>query len=188
MGLPQPQMPFSADDYLAWESEQAEKSEFFHGEVFAMSGASRRHVTISGNVFASLDRALEGTPCRVYMADMKLQVLQDDAYFYPDVFVTCDPADHRAEQFMTAPTVIVEVLSPSTAAFDRGDKFAAYRRIPSLREFILIDPAKQTIEIYRRAGEDTDIWEYQDLAKNAPLMLASLETSIGWDRLFRNLD
>ena len=184
MGLPQPQ--FSAADYLAWESEQIEKHEFFRGETFAMSGASRRHVTISGNVFASLDRSLEGSPCRVYMADMKLQLLQDNAYFYPDVFVTCDPADHRADQFMSAPTLVVEVLSPSTEAFDRGDKFAAYRRIPSLREFILIDPETQRIEIYRRASQDT--WELQDMTPGEPLVLHSLETEIGWDRIFRNLD
>lgn len=84
-----------------------------------MEGASGRHVTISGNVFAALDDALEGTPCRAYMADMTVQAAEDEAYFYPDVLVTCDPADHRADQFMRAPTLIVEVLSPATAAYDR---------------------------------------------------------------------
>jgi Uma2 family endonuclease len=186
MGLPQIETRFSAADYLAWEREQPEKSEFFRGEVFAMSGASRRHVTVSGNVFTSLDQALEGTPCRAYMADMKLRVLEDEAYFYPDVLVTCDPADHRSDRFMSAPTLVVEVLSPSTAAFDRGEKFAAYRRIPSLREFVLIDPEKQTIEIYRRAGRD--VWELHDIAPGTPLALSSLETGIAWDRVFRNLD
>lgn len=186
MSLPQANTPFSAADYLVWESERIEKSEFYHGEVFAMSGASRRHVTVSGNLFSSLDQALEGTPCRPYMADMKLRVLEDEAYFYPDVFVTCDPADHRADQFMSAPTLVVEVLSPSTAAFDRGDKFAAYRRIPSLREFVLIDPEKQTIELYRRGDDDT--WALHDIAAGEPLPLGSLEIEIGWGRIFRNLD
>ncbi|MBK1721093.1 Uma2 family endonuclease [Thiocystis violacea] len=186
MGLPQTQTDFSAADYLAWESEQPEKSEFFRGEVFAMGGASRRHVTVTLNVATALVDRLEGTPCRAYMADMKLRVLEDEAYFYPDVLVTCDPTDHRSDLFMSAPTLVVEVLSPSTAAFDRGEKFAAYRRIPSLREFVLIDPEKQTIEIYRRAGHD--VWELQDIAPGTPLALASLETEIGWDRVFRNLD
>ena len=186
MGLPQMQTRFSAADYLAWESEQPEKSEFFRGEVFAMSGASRRHVTVSGNVFSSLDQAVEGTPCRVYMADMKLRVLEDEAFFYPDVLVTCDPTDHRSDLFMSAPTLVVEVLSPSTAAFDRGEKFTAYRRIPSLREFVLIDPEKLTIEVYRRTAQD--VWELHDIPPGAPLALSSLETEIGWDRVFRNLD
>ncbi|NEX23434.1 Uma2 family endonuclease [Thiorhodococcus mannitoliphagus] len=186
MGVPQTRTDFSAADYLAWESEQPEKSEFFRGEVFAMGGASRRHVTVSGNVFSALDQAIEGSPCRAYMADMKLRVLEDEAYFYPDVLVTCDPADHRSDLFMSAPTLVVEVLSPSTAAFDRGEKFAAYRRIPSLREFVLIDPEKQSIEIYRRAGHD--VWELHDIPPETPLALASLEAEIGWDRLFRNLD
>ena len=123
--LPQPTPAFTAADYLRWEAEQLDKHEYLRGETFAMGGASRRYVTISGNVFSALDDALEGTPCRAYMADMKVQAAADEAYFYPDVLVTCDPADHRADQFMRAPKLIVEVLSPATAAYDRGEKFAA---------------------------------------------------------------
>ena len=98
MALPQPTAPFTAEDYLRWEAGQPDKHEYYHGETFAMGGASRRHVTISGNVFSALDEALEGSPCRTYMADMKVQAAADEAYFYPDVLVTCDPADHRADQ------------------------------------------------------------------------------------------
>lgn len=186
MGLPQATSPLSPADYLAWESGQPTKSEYFRGEIFAMGGASRRHVTVAGNVFAALDGALEGTPCRAYIADMKLRVLEDEAYFYPDVLATCDPADHRAEQYVTAPTLIVEVLSPSTAAFDRGEKFATYRRIPSLREFVLIDPEQRRIELYRR-GEG-DVWTLHDIAPGAQLILDSLSIRVDWDRVFRNID
>ena len=119
MALPQPTPAFTAADYLRWEAEQLDKHEYLRGETFAMGGASRRHVTISGNVFSALDDALDGTPCRAYMADMKVQAAADEAYFYPDVLVTCDPADHRADQFMRAPKLIVEVLSPSTEGIDR---------------------------------------------------------------------
>ena len=115
MALPQPTAPFTAEDYLRWEAGQPDKHEYYHGETFAMGGASRRHVTISLNIAAALDEALEGSPCRAYMADMKVQAAADEAYFYPDVLVTCDPADHRADQFMRSPTLIVEVLSPATA-------------------------------------------------------------------------
>jgi Uma2 family endonuclease len=147
MGLPQAQSPLSASEYLAREREQPIKSEFFRGEVFAIGGASRRHAAVTLDVAASLMDRLDGTPCRVYAADMKLRILDGDAYVYPDVLVTCDAGDRQADQFMALPTLIVEVLSPSTAAFDRGDKCATYRRIPSLREFVLIDPDKRNIEL-----------------------------------------
>ncbi|MCV2216447.1 Uma2 family endonuclease [Thauera sp. Sel9] len=108
MALPQPGTPFTAEDYLQWKAEQPDKHEFVRGE----GGASRRHVTISLNLAAALDDALEGSPCCAYMADMKIQAAEDEACFYPGVLVTCDPADHRAEQFMRAPSLIVELLSP----------------------------------------------------------------------------
>lgn len=177
---------FSAADYLRWETEQPDKHEYVAGEVFAMGGASRRHVTVSGNFFAALNQALDGTPCRTYMADMKVEVARDTAYFYPDVLVTCDPADHKADLTMTSPTLVAEVLSPSTAAYDRGDKFAAYRGIPSLREYVLIDPDKKTVELYRR-GED-GLWVLRDIAPGTPLPLASVGVEVDWDRLFRNVD
>ena len=186
MALPQPSAPFSAADYLAWEAGQPDRHEYFHGETFAMGGASRRHVTVSGNVFAALDGALENTPCRTYMADMKLQVDADHVYFYPDVLVTCDPADHQADYVMRAPILVVEVLSPTTAGYDRGDKFAAYRRIASLREFILIDPDKQRVEHYHRTNGNT--WELRDLEPGQALRLPSLDIDIPAERIFRNLD
>ncbi|NEV62117.1 Uma2 family endonuclease [Thiorhodococcus minor] len=186
MGLPQIDSPISAADYLAWEEEQPEKSEYVCGEIFPMDEFSRRHVMVCGNVASTLHLALEETGWRVYASQMKLRVLEDEAYFYPDVLVTCDPADHRADQFMSAPTVVVEVLSPSTAAFDRGDKFALYRQIPSLKEFVLIDPEKRRIECYRR-GEQAR-WELEDIAPDGPLRLQSLDAEVPWERIFRNAD
>ena len=153
MGHAQPKRPFVASDYLAWELEQPDKHQFFHGEIFAMAGASRRHATVCGNLLVALDQALEGTPCRVYMADIQLQAHADEAYFYPDVMVTCDREDHRAERIMRSPCVLIEVLSPSTEAFDRGAKAATYRRIPSLRELVLVDPDRLKIELFRRAND-----------------------------------
>ncbi len=151
-----------------------------------MGGASRRHVTVSLNLASSLDQSLEGSPCRTYMADMKLEIKKEEIYFYPDVLVTCDPEDHKAEQFMRSPVMVAEVLSESTAAFDRGDKAAYYRGLPSLKEFVLIDPERRRIELYRRTKQDT--WELLDIPTEHPLPLHSLELEIPWNRIFRNVD
>ncbi|MFZ5483096.1 MAG: Uma2 family endonuclease [Pseudomonadota bacterium] len=177
---------FSATDYLRWEAEQPAKHEYLLGEVFAMGGASRRHVTAAGNLFSSLSLALEGTPCRPYMADMKVEAARDVAYFYPDVLVTCDPADHRADLVIQSPILVAEVLSPSTAAYDRGDKFVLYRGIASLREYVLIDPDRKAVELYRRG--DDGLWVLRDIAPDTVLELASVGVSVAWDRLFRNVD
>ena len=134
MGHAQPIQKLDFESYLDWESGQSDKHEFVAGEVFAMGGARRAHVTVAGNIFAALKSHLRGGPCRAYMSDMKLRVAEADAGFYPDVMVSCDARDHAAEQYLQHPTLVVEVLSDGTAAFDRGDKFAAYRRLQS-REF-----------------------------------------------------
>ena len=144
----------SGDEYLAWESEQEGKHEFLGGEIFAMVGASDRHVTIALNLASAIRECLRGGPCRVYMSDMKLRVEAVDAWLYPDVIVTCDPADHQRDMDKLAPILIVEILSPSTEAFDRGKKFAAYRRIPSLSEYLLVDPDSSRVELYRRNAEN----------------------------------
>lgn len=165
---------------------QPEKHEYVGGEVFAMGSASRRQVTISGNLFAALDEALLGTPWRVYMADMEIEIAAKNSFFYPDVFVTCHPDDHRAELAMHHPVLVAEVLSPSTAAYDHGDKFIAYRRLPSLKEYLLIDPDQQQLELFRKGSDG--LWVLHDFAPGQTLPLASVEATISWERLFRNVD
>ena len=150
MSSSHPQQPFDAAAYLDWERHQLYRHEFVAGEVFAMTGATDAHVTVAGNLFALLHSHVRGTPCRVYMADMKLRVDTADAFFYPDVFVTCSDSDHRRVHYKNAPVLIVEVLSDGTAAYDRGHKFAAYRQIDSLREYVLIDPEATGVEVFRR--------------------------------------
>lgn len=176
----------TATEYLAWENTQPDKHEFLRGEVFAMVGATRKHVAVAMNVAFALRQALDGTPCRVYMADMKLRVEAADSYFYPDVFVTCDPADHRADQCMSAPTVIAEVLSDSTAGYDRGEKFAAYRRIPSLREYVLVDPERKAIELFRRGGEG--LWVLHEAGPGGTLRFDSLEVVVAYEDVFMRVD
>lgn len=143
-------------DFLDWETTQTEKHDYWQGEIFNMTGARQVHVNITLNVATLLKQHLRGSGCRAYMADMQLEVESGDAVFYPDVFVSCHPEDLAADRVLHHPKVIIEVLSDSTAAYDRGQKFSAYRSIDSLREFVLIEPDRRTLEIYRRT--DSNDW------------------------------
>ena len=160
------------DEFLTWENAQAERHEFYRSEVFAMVGARRVHGLIAGNLFAAFKTHLKGSACRAFVADMKIQVA-DDALFYPDVFVTCDPQDLKTELVFRQPKLIVEVLSPSTEAFDRGLKFAAYRQIDALQEYLLIDPDTRRVEAYRRNERGT--FELHDQTGRAQLQLTSVD-------------
>ncbi|TXK95114.1 hypothetical protein BMR02_13175 [Methylococcaceae bacterium HT1] len=144
----------SADEYLAWEELQEEKHEYVHGEIFAMGGARREHVLVSLNIASALKQHLRGTPCRAYMSDMKLRVASMDTFFYPDVIVSCNQKDHQAEQYLSFPTLIVEVLSDSTEAYDRGAKFTAYRQLAELKEFVLVDIKTRSVECFRRTADN----------------------------------
>lgn len=147
---------FSDDEYLAWEERQETKHEYVRGEVYdvyAMVGARDAHVTVAGNVFALLKAHARGTPCRTYIADMKLRVEAAGVFFYPDVFVTCDARDRDSDKFKSHAVLVVEVLSESTAGYDRGGKFATYRLLESLREYVLIDPDRRTVDVFRRNAE-----------------------------------
>ena len=142
----------SLQEFLDWENQQPERHEFHRGEVFAMVGARRVHGLIALNIAASLTMQLKASPCQVFANSMKLKV-GADTILYPDVFVTCDAADLRTEQVFTAPTVVVEVLSPSTQSHDRGSKFTLYRSLPSVREYMLVDPDTREVQLFRRGAD-----------------------------------
>jgi Uma2 family endonuclease len=145
-------------EYLEIERAADHKSEFFAGEMFAMAGASPPHVLITSNVSGELHAQLKGRPCRVYSSDLRVRVSETGLYTYPDVVVVCGEQQFDDEKGDTLlnPTLIVEVLSPTTEAYDRGDKFDHYRRLPSLREYLLIAQDRQRIERYVRQGEGPD--------------------------------
>ena len=181
MGVPQPVLRMTSDEFLEWEKTQTEKHEYLDGlvyPVYAMVGARDAHVTVSLNVASLLKAHLRGGPCRVYISDMKLQVDAANAHFYPDIFVTCDSRDRAEETYKRHPSLIIEVLSNSTAGYDRGEKFAIYRTIESLREYVVIDPDCFTVDCFRR--NDSDHWvlysfsggdtvEFQSTGFKAPL-------------------
>lgn len=185
MALPHPAPRFDRQDYFAWEPEQPVKHEYVAGEVFAQAGARQNHVVVALNIAGALRQRLRGTPCRAYISDMQLEVAQADAVFYPDVMVSCHPEDLAAERVLHHPRVIVEVLSDSTVAYDRGGKFAAYRMLESLQEYVLIDPERRSLEIFRRLPSNDWLLATGDSAR--ALVLAALDMEIGFDEVFEDV-
>ena len=144
----------SAADYLRFEFDSPIRHEYVDGEIFAMTGGSLRHNRIGGNIYACLLGHLAGSPCNVFINDVKLHVKKANAYYYPDVMVRCAPlpqADN--DTVIVDPVVVVEVLSPSTEAIDRREKLSAYRSLPSLMEYVLVAQESRCVEIYRRRGD-----------------------------------
>lgn len=177
MSLPLPHTPLAAADYLAWEAAQDTRSEFINGEVYAMAGGTADHNAATGATFATLRQHLKGKLCRAHVSDMKVLVEASNSFFYPDVMVSCSPTDlsDGKAQTMREPTLIAEVLSPSTAAFDHGGKFAHYRLLDSLQEYVLIDTDTPRVEVFRRNAANR--WElYPSTGPDAAVELAS----VGW--------
>ncbi len=185
MGNAAAKLSLSAADFLAWDALQSLRHEFVRGEVFAMAGAEERHVTAAGNLYLALRSHLRGTPCRTFITDMKLHVEAADAYFYPDVMVTCSAADATDPLIKREPVLLVEVLSPSTAAYDRGDKFAAYRSLPSLREYLLVDTDSRRCDLYRKGADG--LWVLHPYEPETAVQLDSVGLSLTaqalWDEV-----
>jgi Uma2 family endonuclease len=149
----------SAEAYLQMEEQSQNKHEYIDGYIYAMAGASDPHVTIALNMALLLRNHLRGSACRVYISDMKAQLELLNRFYYPDVMVTCDQRDRETPTYKRFPNLIVEVLSESTEAFDRGDKFADYQTLESLQEYVLINTKRQRVECFRR--NDVGLWILQ---------------------------
>jgi Uma2 family endonuclease len=167
MGIPQPSLTFNFDDYLAFESAQVEKHDYVRGEIFAMAGARRAHVTVSLNLAIAFKTHLRGTPCRTYMADMKLRVEAADCSFYPDVMVSGDARD-------------------STAAYDRGNKFADYRKLPSLQDYVVVDIDSRRVECFRRNADKH--WVLYDVEGDGECEFASIGFSMPLAAVFEDVE
>ncbi len=168
-------------DFLAWEDKQQERHEFYMGEIFAMVGGRRAHGRVVVNLLSGFHQQLMGSPCQVFGETMKLEVA-DDTVFYPDLFVTCDKADLSTDIVFRAPTLVIEVLSPSTQGYDRSQKFAVYRRIPSLQEYVLIDPDTRRVESFRRGADG--LWTLHDMSDGDALDAASVGVSLSLANVF----
>lgn len=150
-----------------------------------MVGARDAHVTVSLNVASLLKEHLRGGPCRIYISDMKLQIDAANAYFYPDVFVTCDPRDRAEDTCKRFPILVIEVLSDSTAGYDRGDKFAIYRKGEGLWEYVIIDPDSLTVDCFRRNASNH--WILYAFEAEATVEFESVNLHVPLAALFENV-
>ena len=182
MGHAAPQAIFPAAEYLAWEAAQLDRHEYIDGEVFAMAGAEDRHVTVAMNLAFALRQHLAGSPCRTFMSDMRLHVAAANSYFYPDVLVTCSALDLASPLVKTEPKLIAEVLSPGTAAYDRGLKFSHYRSLSSLQEYVLIDLDTRSTDCFRK--RDDGLWVLHPFVRGEPVSLASVALELTAAQLF----
>ncbi len=145
--------------YLAWEELQAERHEYVGGELYAMVGARKAHEIIAGNAYVWLRQALRGAACQVFASGLKLRVKESGDFVYPDAMLTCDPRDLQPgeDRYIAHPWLIVEVLSESTAAFDRGAKFALYRQIDTLTHYLLVEQGLPQVDLFVKNERST--WE-----------------------------
>lgn len=172
------QVLLSEAEYLALEEQSRVRHEYVDGSVYTTAGGSQRHNRIALNAASSLLSALRGKPCQVFISDVKLKVAYDNAYYYPDVMVACGAAERIAgdEQSLNDPVLVVEVLSPGTETIDRREKLAAYRRLPTLLEYVLVNQDSQQVEIYRR--QDDIGWLYLSYEAGETLQLTSVDLSL----------
>ena len=164
----------SPEDYLEGERVSPIKHEYRRGHVYAMTGAKKPHIIITSNLVRRLGNHLDDTDCIILPLDIKVRLEEANCYYYPDVAVTCDERDTGStEDFILYPSLVVEVLSPSTAAFDRGDKFADYQTSPSLQEYVLITQSEIKIECFRLNAEGN--WVSQTYRQGDELELMSID-------------
>ena len=148
--IAQPQIqPMTPQEYLEWEEQQPVKYEYVNGKVYAMTGGSLGHNSIALNLASALKNHLRGKGCKVFMADAKVGISETGPFHYPDIMVTCDDRDLSARQIVYHPCLIIEVLSPGTAHLDQGIKFRNYRRIDTLKEYVLIEAETMNLDSYR---------------------------------------
>jgi Uma2 family endonuclease len=175
----------TADEYLLWEESQADRYEYVDGEIYSMSGGTVNHGEIAANCIAVLKGMLRGSGCRVLTSDVKVKVLRSKSFLYPDVSVTCAPEDRSAEKFISAPSVIVEVLSLSTEAYDRGDKFKLYRRSMSLQEYVLVSSRDVGVEVYERG--ELGRWIFTAYAAGDVVRLRSVGVEVAIEEIYSDI-
>ena len=184
-----PQKYYSPVEYLALEETAEYRSEFYQGEIFAMSGGSANHNRITRNLVVALEAAFEGKPCEAFITDMRLLVKKNGLYTYPDVMVVCGKlafVKGRTDT-ITNPVAIVEVLSESTQGYDRGAKFELYRAIETLQDYVLIDQARVHVEYFRKLEDGRWLLtEFNEL--EGVLRLESVAVEVSLDRVYQRVE
>lgn len=189
MGLPARVKKFTPAEYLALERQATYRSEFFNGEIFAMAGGTPRHSLVKANLVVSLGLPLRGQPCTLYDSDLRVLVDQTGLYTYPDASIVCGELEYSDEHrdVIVNPTVLFEVLSDSTEACDRGQKFGHYRRIESLREYVLVSQKEAVVERFQRNHDNT--WTLtESRGLDATLTLNSAGITIPLSEIYDKVD
>lgn len=168
----------TVNEYLDLENASFEKHEYYNGEVFAMAGAGRRHNIIFKNIYGELAYRLKGHRCQPYGSDLRIHIPQNSLYTYPDISILCKSLTEQGDnEPVSGPTVLIEVLSPSTKSYDRGVKFKLYRDIPELREYILID--SESVNVERFCINSNGNWElYEYKAHEASFRIETVDIEI----------
>ncbi len=170
----QNQFYISSEEYLAGERESPIKHEYRRGKIYAMVGAKKSHAIIANNLGTELNIHLRDNDCIVVTSDIKVRLEEANCYYYPDVAVTCDERDLSSnEDFIRYPSLIIEILSPSTANFDRGGKFADYQTATSLQEYVLVSQSQMSIECFRK--NEQGVWISQTYSRGEKVNFASLD-------------
>jgi Uma2 family endonuclease len=158
--------PLTPDQYLQLEVISDIKHEYRNGQAYAMAGTTDIHNLITGNLYTLIRNYLRGSDCRVYFADVKARLEACNCFYYPDLMVTCDSRDAETTTYKRYPKLIIEVLSESTEAFDRGDKFIDYQTLDSLQEYVLISTKQQRVDSYRRSEQGLWFFQFYAPAQN----------------------
>lgn len=176
---------FTPEEYFSWEEKQLEKHELIDGRVYAMSGGTQNHSAIAINLLLSIRSHLRGSNCNVFNSDLKVNILNTPNYTYPDVSVTCDNRDRENAIYITYPCLIVEVLSDSTEAYDRGKKFEKYRRNPNLIDYVLASSDEVAIDIYHK--NDADEWVILSYREGELVEFQSINLSLPIEQLYEEI-
>lgn len=176
------------EEYFRLEEASNIRHEYVDGYVFAMSGSTRAHNLICGNIFSFLHSRLRGGPCRAAINDLKVKVEAARSYYYPDVMVECSAFEGKG-LYVTEPALLVEVLSPSTVSIDRREKLIAYQKIPTLKEYMIVYQDRQQVELYRREADGD--WSYVVLNAEDEVVFESLPngpTSLSFATIYDGYD
>lgn len=172
-------------EYLAWEEQQECRYEYMDGEILAMTGGTVNHSKIAVNLSTILRNHLRGSGCQVLNSDAKVQTTGSTAYFYPDISVTCDELDRNAEQFISYPCLIIEVLSASTEAYDRGKKFRKYRRSASLQEYVLVSTNEICLDVYQKNEQGR--WELATYVAGDIVEFRSVNLTLPIEQIYEDI-
>ncbi|MDJ1176913.1 Uma2 family endonuclease [Roseofilum capinflatum] len=177
---------FTPKEYFAWEEQQLEKYEYIEGHVYAMGGGSVNHGRIAIRLTALFEAHLEGSGCIPGNSDIKINMLETENYTYPDASVTCDDRDKNTPNFFTYPCLIVEVLSKSTEAYDRGGKFRMYRQNPALIDYLLVSSTQIAMDLYHK--NDAGEWIILNYQEGDTIELKSVNLSFPIEQVYRGLN